>query len=92
MLSTYRALLTGHQLKWRNEEPSHIPLDRAVEVYVTILEETILLPSSQDKTQGQRMADALEQLACLQSSSLPDDAAAWERETRADRALPGREA
>ncbi len=92
MLSTYRAVLRGEFLEWSNEKPIAFQPDDPVEVHVTILEETSLSALPQDKTQGQRMADALEQLARLQSSSLPDDPLTWERETRADRALPGWEA
>lgn len=91
MFNTYHATLTDDQLQWRKEKPAHIAQGKAVEVYVTILEENPVSDISQSDTQGQRMADVLEQLARLQSSSLPPDPAVWERETRIDRTLPGRE-
>jgi hypothetical protein len=41
--------------------------------------------------QGARMAAALERLAEIHALAGVDDAAVWERETRQDRALPGRD-
>lgn len=89
MLSTYRAVLKGDTLEWRNEKPKHIKRDKAVDVHVTILEETPDSPITEN--QGQRMADALEQLARLQEQNLPEDPAVWEREIRQDRVLPDRD-
>jgi len=45
-----------------------------------------------DEVIGARMAAALEQLAKIHALAEIEDAAAWERATRQDRALPGREA
>jgi hypothetical protein len=48
------------------------------------------LSSRFDSRRGQRMAAALEQLAAIHALAEITDPAAWERENRQDRALPGR--
>jgi len=40
---------------------------------------------------GRRMADALRKLAAIDAFAEIEDPAAWEREIRRDRPLPGRE-
>jgi len=82
MSNTYQAVLRGNRLEWSGEVPERLTEDRPVKVSVTILE------TSAD--QGQRMAEALEKLADLEAASAIADPAAWEREQRAERRLPGR--
>ena len=89
MRSTYRAVLIGNRLEWRDEEPPSLTPDRGVEVYVTILD-TSVSPDA-DETRGAAMAAALEQLAAAGGPQRFGDAGEWERETREERALPGRE-
>lgn len=86
MLTTYEAILRDNLLEWRNDAPRHLAPTQAVNVYVTVLEEPVVSVENQ----GQRMVEALEQLA---RSPITDgvDAAAWEREIRADRLLPDRD-
>ena len=86
MLTTYKALLRDNQLEWQNDSPHTLPAGRAVNVYVTVLDEPHVDPMSQ----GQRMASALEHLAKAQTVA-GLNAAEWEREARSDRPLPGRE-
>jgi hypothetical protein len=82
MLTTYEAVLRGNTIEWRGESPHST--DAAVNVHVTVLS-----PPAPVLQQGQRMAEALERIA--QSSEMAGvDAAAWEREERAERPLPGR--
>ena len=84
MLQTYKAILKGNQIEWSDEAPD---ADGPIEVFVTLLPATHTQP---DAGRGQRMADALAQIAA--QATLPiDDASAWQREQRADRELPGRE-
>jgi len=83
MLNTYKAVLRGNRLEWSDEVPDRLAEDRPVKVSVTILED--------NAGQGQRMADALEKLAHLNAASAITDPAAWEREQREDRHLPGRD-
>jgi len=87
MANTYRALLHGNILEWLNGRPDSVGDDESVEVDVTLLNDE----SDTAHARGKRMAASLEQLANLPSSSLPKDAADWEREVRADRSLPGRD-
>jgi len=87
MLSAYKAVVRrddqGHDLlEWSEGAPEHLAENRPVRVSVTILEASA--------AQGERMADALEKLAQLNVTSAIKDPAAWEREQREDRDLPGR--
>lgn len=90
MIPTYRAILRGNHLEWRGDVRKHIPANRPVTVYVTLVDE---LPAETERVaqkQGAAMAAALTRLA--EMAALPDirDAAAWEHEVRQDRELPGR--
>jgi hypothetical protein len=89
MRATYRAVLHGNHLEWRDEEPKDLSPDREVEVSVTILD-TLDSPGTA-KTRGAAMAAALEQLAAAGGPRSFGDAAGWERETREERILPGRD-
>jgi len=88
MLSTYQAVLRGEVLEWLADKPQNLAPERAVPVYVTILEEEapVTMPE-----RGLRMAAALEQLAQMQGVFASLDAGQWEREVRQDRWLPGRD-
>jgi len=88
MLSTYRAILRGDRLEWRGEEPESLPRQRGIEVIVTILSEET--SSRRKNGRGAAMAAALQRLA--DAGGLPEmrDPLQWERDTRADRPLPGR--
>jgi hypothetical protein len=88
MGATYRAVLHGNHLEWRDQEPEELP-DHEVEVIVTILD-TSESPAT-TRSRGVAMAAALEQLAASGGPRSFGDAAEWERETREERALPGRE-
>jgi hypothetical protein len=88
MLNTYRALLRGQILEWLYDQPRNLPVNRAVTVHVTILDETA--PNGK-KQQGRRMAVALGKLAKLAGPARSLDALQWEREIRQERVLPGRE-
>lgn len=86
MMTTYKAVLRGNRLDWRSDAPRHLAPDEAVNVHVTVLDEAAPV----EVGQGRRMAEALERLA--QSQALAGvDAGRWERETRAERVLPGRD-
>jgi hypothetical protein len=80
MRASYRAVLRGNRLKWRDEEPKELPPDRGVEVSVTILD-TSDSPASV-KRRGAAMAAALEQLAAAGGPRSFGDAVEWEREIR----------
>lgn len=87
MLETYQATLHDNHIEWSGEAPQSLPPNQAVRVHVTILEK---LPAC-DRNQGERMAAALEQLAASHSLEHIPDPAAWQRQTREDRPLPGRD-
>jgi hypothetical protein len=87
MLETYQAILRANRLEWTGEAPAGLPADQGVRVHVTLLERA----SVAETDRGQQMAAALEALAALGGLSGITDPAAWEREVRQDRPLPGRE-
>jgi hypothetical protein len=89
MHDTYRAILHGNRLEWRDEEPESLPSNGGVEVIVTILGDSESPAAS--GARGAAMAAPLEQLAAAGGPKSFGDAAAWERETRQERSLPGRE-
>jgi hypothetical protein len=89
MLSTYKAILHGDRLEWRGEEPESVPMDRGIEVFVTILEEKV--SSLTELSRGAAMAAALERLAQGGGLQEIEDPLLWERDVRGDRPLPGRE-
>jgi hypothetical protein len=89
MPGTYRAILHGNRLEWRDEEPERLPPDRDVEVFVTIVGNSET--SAAMRRRGAAMAAALERLAKTGGSESFGDAAEWERDTRTERPLPGRE-
>jgi len=89
MLTTYKAILKDNHLEWRGVTPEQLEPDKAVSVHVTILDEPV--SPSADTFRGRRMAAALEQLAAAHPLAGLADPAAWEREIRRDRALPGRD-
>ncbi len=92
ILPTYTAILRGDRLEWRGSSRQHPPTDRPIAVHVTLLDEPLSEVDVHENGQGARMAAALERLAELRALAEIDDAAAWERATREDRALPGRDA
>ena len=61
MRATYRAVLHGNHLEWRDQEPEEVLPDREVEVFVTILDASE--PPATAEARGAAMAAALEQLA-----------------------------
>jgi hypothetical protein len=89
MRAAYRAVLHGNHLEWRDEEPKDLSPDRAIEVSVTILDATD--SPATDQARGAAMAAALGQLAAAGGPKSFGDAADWERDTREERILPGRE-
>ena len=89
MRDTYRAVLHGNRLEWRGEEPESLPADRGVEVAVTILSDSESPASARQR--GAAMAAPLAELAAAGGPKSFGDPADWERETRQERVLPGRE-
>jgi hypothetical protein len=87
MLKTYQGLLRLDRIVWDRDAPEHLSADRPVRVHVTLLEPGVA-PSVE---QSQRMAEALARLAALRPEQLPQHPDEWQRETREDRPLPGRD-
>jgi hypothetical protein len=89
MRAAYRAVLHGNRLEWRDEEPESLSPDRAVEVSVTILKAQE--SPATNKARGAAMAAILERFAAVGGPRSFGEATDWERESREDRTLPGRE-
>jgi hypothetical protein len=87
MPETYEGILHDNRIEWSGEARPLLPSDQGVRVQVTILERVAVPPDNQ----GRRMAAALELLADAGSLGHIADPAAWQRETRAERPLPGRD-
>lgn len=77
---TYRAILQGSQITWIDTPPDLPP---ETEIFVTFAQ-----PGAK-ASRGQAMASALEKLAQLNAFEGVDPIA-WQRETRQDRSMPGR--
>lgn len=92
IMPTYKAVLRGNRLEWHGDVRRHIPADRAVTVYVTLVDESPVDAEGTAEKQGAAMAAALTRLAEIQALADIRDAAAWEQEMRQDRELPGRSA
>lgn len=88
MLPTYPAILRDNRLEWMGDMPSDLPPGQGVQVHVTVLDK---LPPLSAAVQGQRMTEALQQLAASQALQDGNDPIAWERETRQDCTLPDRD-
>ena len=89
MPPTYRAVLHGNRLEWRDQKPEGLLPDRGVEVVVTILRSSD--PDETSRTRRAGMATALERLAAAGGPKSFGDPTEWERETREESALPKRE-
>ena len=81
MFPTYSAILRAGQLEWEGGGPSDDP----VRVHVTVL--APLVPSA---VSGASMASALAAFAAAGGPSGFEDPVEWQRQSRADRPLPGR--
>jgi len=82
MSRTYRAILRGDRLQWAGDAPdpsAPLPVD------------VIVLDTTPNGSRGKEMADALAQIAARGGISSIPDPAAWQREIRQDRPLPGRD-
>lgn len=88
MQTAYKATLKDGQVEWNGAPPP--PSLNGATLVVTVLapEEAEELPKGE---RGRRMREALEELARLNTFSSITDPVAWQRESREDRPLPGRE-
>jgi hypothetical protein len=86
MLHTYKAILRGNHIEWRDTPPVALLPDQPVAVHITILDET--MDGTITLQPGQQMAVILEQLAAINALSDITDPASWERNIRTERLLP----
>ncbi|MEO7912978.1 MAG: hypothetical protein ABIV47_25295 [Roseiflexaceae bacterium] len=88
-MQTYKAILRGDRLEWRDSPPASLTSEQAIAVQVTILDEEATLEKNDNP--GPRMAALLEQLANIDTFADMGDPQAWQREVRQDRSLPDRQ-
>lgn len=89
MLTTLKATVVGNEIQWLEASEKAFPPNRSVPALITPLEEPPGNGSVQDR--AQRRITALKKLASINAFSGISDPQAWQRETREDRELPGRE-
>jgi hypothetical protein len=82
MQATYEGTLKDNHIDWDSDAP---PSGRALHVYVTISNK-----EEGNEQRGQRMAQALNNLAENEVFREIDDPAQWQRDIRAERPLPSR--
>lgn len=85
MLPTYPATLHSGRLEWESDNPPNIPPGASIRVHVTLLADSDESPAT-----GPAMAVALADFAADGGPSCFGDPVEWQRESRADRSLPGR--
>jgi hypothetical protein len=85
MATTYKAILNGDRLQWLGEAPE---TNGGIPVEIKVVSPSAP-PDPADR--GAAMAAALQKIA--DAGGVPEipDPIAWQRETRKDRPLPGRE-
>lgn len=88
MSKTYRAVLRGDHVDWIDPPPRR---QGDTQVQITLLQPE-LEPEEDRRARRQSAVAALEELAAAGGIASISDPAAWEREIRQDRPLPGREA
>ena len=85
-MRTYKAVLHDNQVEWLEQPPEK---SGSMQVYITFLEEPDAEPSPR---RGRMMAEVLAELARRDAFAAIPDPVAWQRELRAERVLPDREA
>ncbi len=85
MLPTYPAVLRDGHLEWGNEGAPVVSPNQPIPVHVTVLASECLPAAN-----GAAMAAALAAIAAAGGPTNFGDPDEWQRESRADRTLPGR--
>ena len=83
MLRTYEDTLKDNHIDWSGETPDS---KQRLHVHITLLDE-----KDTPGQRGRRMAAALKDIAQTRGISEDPDPSEWQRKTRADRPIPGRE-
>lgn len=85
MLPTYPAVLRDGHLEWGNKGAPVVSPNQSIRVQVTVLGSECLPAAN-----GAEMAAALAAIAAADGPTGFGDPVEWQRESRADRKLPGR--
>ncbi|MDE0140931.1 MAG: hypothetical protein OXI80_00285 [Caldilineaceae bacterium] len=84
-MRTYKAILRDNQIEWLECPPE---TSGALQVYITFPEEQ---DSEFSSNRGRLMAEVLAELSRRDTFAAIPDPVAWQRELRAERALPDRD-
>jgi hypothetical protein len=84
MLRTYRAVLHGDRVEWIDPPPQ---TSGPTPVHITVLDDA----EARDVASGRALAAIFEEIARAGGLTSVADPSAWQRETRADRPMPGRD-
>ncbi len=88
MLRTYKATIRNNQVQWENTSNELIKSDHPVPVLITLLDESF----SEDKNERCRnIGMALNSLVQIHAFAHVKDPVSWQRESRQERRIPGRE-
>ncbi len=85
MGKTYNAILRGNTIEWKADSPS-VDTESGVKVQITVMKQY----EGTEEERKAKLRAALKKLASL-PSSFPDDLVEWQKGTRQDRPLPGRD-
>ena len=87
MLEKYRATIHGDIIEWDGQEPNGVMDDEGLKVEIIVVSKKKIWP----KSDGEKMAAALSEIASRGGIKSIPDPVAWQREIREDRPLPGRD-
>jgi hypothetical protein len=91
MPEMYPAILKGDRLEWTGEFPGPDLRGRVLAVEVAIIGDVPADDSANADHRRRRATAALERLAARGTFAEIEDPVAWQRESRQDRPLPGRD-
>jgi hypothetical protein len=89
MPDALKALVEGDRIRWLDASETLFPPGQPVEALIVPAHDRDIESSALER--GERRVAALRKLMGLQAFSSIADPGAWQRETRDDRELPGRE-
>jgi hypothetical protein len=88
MLKTLKAVVNGDRIQWLEASEQSFPASHPVEALITPLQEQPASLSPEQRTE--RRLAALKRPISINAFSAVGDPPEWQRNTRADRELPGR--
>jgi len=88
MIRTLKAVVNGDRIQWLEASEQSFPASQPIEALITPLQDQPALISPEQK--AERRVAALKKLVSISAFSSIGDPQEWQRDSRADRELPGR--